>query len=127
MIKVDPDRNIWVLECLNTAYVIGLTAEGGIHHIYFGEKLPFLSDYPGISPQALYPFTFGNDSYAEEYLAWSEAKYSEPCLKVTYHDQVRDVVLKYDSDTVEEDRLVVHLKESCYPLEVKLTYTLVPD
>lgn len=127
MIKVDLDRNIWVLECLNTAYVIGVTPEGTIHHIYFGEKLPFLSDYPNSTTGAQYPFTFGNNIYAEEYLAWSGAKYSEPCLKVTYQDQVRDVLLKYDSYTTEEDRLILYFKESYYPLEVKLTYSLIPD
>lgn len=127
MIQADLDRNIWVLECLHTAYVIGLTAEGAIQHIYFGEKLPFLSDYPDTSFRAFYPFTFGNNIDAEEYLAWSKAKYTEPCLKVTYHDQVRDVVLKYDTYTIEAERLVLVLKEDYYPLEVKLTYTLIPD
>lgn len=124
MIQVDRDRNIWVLECENTAYGMGLTPEGALAHIYFGEKLPYLSDYPDPISEARYPFTFGNDIYAEEYPAWSGAKYSEPCLKLTYHDQVRDAVLKYHRYTIEQDRLVLYLKDSYYPLEVKLTYSL---
>lgn len=127
MIHFDEPRMIWVLETKTGAYAIGLCRTGTINHIYFGEKLSCLSDYPSAESVAKYPFTLGSDLNAEEYMGWSKAKYTEPCLKATFSDHVRDVDLEYDSWCMTTDTLTITLKDQHYPLSVHLTYKLYEE
>ena len=89
---------------------------GTINHIYFGEKLPYLSDYPGAEIEAKYPFSLGSELSAEEFMGWSKAKYTEPCLKATFADHVRDVVLEYCSWSMTPDTLTIVLKDRTLPI-----------
>ncbi|MGB2783544.1 MAG: hypothetical protein WBC45_06340 [Atribacterota bacterium] len=47
-IKILNDEKKWFLETKNTAYVIGVDETENIQHLYWGEKLPYISDYPGL-------------------------------------------------------------------------------
>ncbi|RAP77010.1 alpha-galactosidase [Paenibacillus montanisoli] len=127
MIRFDEQRSIWVMETNTAAYAIGLCETGTVNHVYFGEKLPFLSDYPCAEIEAKYPYTLGSELSAEEFMGWSKAKYTEPCLKATFADQVRDAVLEYRSWSVTADTLTIVLKDQHYPLSVQLSYKLYED
>lgn len=128
MIKYDENRKIWVLEARNISYALGVSETGLINNIYFGEKLPYISDYPEArNSRDWASFTSGEGRSKEEYMAWSKIKYTEPCIKATFHDNVRDVVLKYDSFDIKDNTLTVILKDVYYPLEVRLHYTVIED
>ncbi|SEO89742.1 alpha-galactosidase [Paenibacillus sp. OV219] len=127
MIRFDDQRTIWVMETKTAAYAIGLCESGTINHIYFGEKLPYLSDYPNASIEAKYPYTLGSELSAEEFMGWSKAKFTEPCLKATFADHVRDVVLEYCSWSMTADTLTIVLKDQHYPLSVLVTYKLYEE
>lgn len=127
MIRHDASRNIWVLEGDHISYALGLCEQGTINHIYFGEKLPRLSDYPKAEQVSEYPYTLGSEMSEEEYMGWGKAKFTEPSLKVTFHDHVRDVNLTYVNYEILEDVLLLVLKDTYYPLEVKLYYKIVMD
>jgi len=122
LIQYDEKRSVWVLETRSTGYAIGMCEIGTLNHTYFGEKLPYLSDYPSAEVEADYPFTQGNELIAEEYMGWSKAKFMEPCLKATYADHVRDVSLRYETWRMTEDTLTITLKDRHYPLFVHLHY-----
>jgi alpha-galactosidase len=47
-IKISDDEKKWFLETKNTAYVIGVDETENIQHLYWGEKLPYTGDYPGV-------------------------------------------------------------------------------
>lgn len=128
MIQFDQDRNLWVLQTENTAYAFGLSAEGALCHTYYGPRLPFLSDYPGAR---LYPeqssFDCREGLSPEEYMSWCDSKYTEPCIKATFSDHTRDVVLKYAGFSAEGDSLSVTLRDAAYPLRVELRYRVAAD
>jgi alpha-galactosidase len=113
----------WVLETRTTAYAFGLNADGLLAHRYWGERLPYSGDYPPApSPGGWASFNNPPQLTPEEYPGYGEMKFIEPCLKVTFHDGVRDVVLKYAGEEVVGDRLHIQLQDDYYPLRVTLEY-----
>ena len=62
---------------------------------------------------------------SEEYPGYEDMKFIDPCLKVTFADGVRDVVLRFDRAEVNERQppeLQLHLQDIYYPLQVTLHY-----
>ena len=128
----------FILTTANTAYCLGVDAEGNLQHIYWGKRLYGPEDYPscrqpgqtiGIgknlaNPKNLslqcfyYPYEAGKAVVNEEYAGWGGLNFSEPCLKVVFADGVRDLVLKYHGHAVDEaeNSLTVTLKDCHYPL-----------
>lgn len=128
---VDNDRITWMLTMQQSAYVMGIDAQGRLRHLYWGGHLPAAEDYPGIGrPQSHYErehFALTTD----EYPAWSGLVYTEPCLKVTFTDGVRDCRLTYQCHREETGPdglavLIITLKDTSYPLEVDLHYKVLP-
>jgi alpha-galactosidase len=133
----------WVLETATTGYALGLNKAGLLVHRYWGARLPDAGDYPpppslpawepfgGPPPDAGdypppppngVPFNGLAQLVPEEYPGYEGMKYVEPCLKVTFADGVRDVVLRFDSAEVDGEELRLHLRDSHYPLRVTLHY-----
>ncbi len=126
MIKHDSERRLWVLEGERSAYVLGLSPSGTVVQTYFGEKLPFLSDYPDPELVSEYPYTLGSELYQESYMGWGKALFNEPCLKALFEDGVRDVKLTFVDDERSDCLLSLRLKDAYYPLEVVLHYRIFP-
>ena len=63
---------------------------------------------------------------SEEYPGWGGMRFTEPCLKVTFADGVRDLVLKYVSHQVKGETLEVRTKDIKYDLFVTLRYRVFP-
>lgn len=124
MIKVDAKRNIWVLEGQQIALALGLSESGTVVQTYFGEKLPYLTDYPEPELISRYPHSIGSDVYQEVYMGWGKAAYTEPCLKSTFADGVRDVRLRYTDYSIIGETLIFRLKDEYYPLEVQVQYKI---
>ena len=118
------NQPFWVLNTRNTAYAFGLDELGYLEHVYWGARLPANSDYEGAD-------AFGRrlnfERYShEEYPAWGDYKFNEPCLKARFADGVRAVFLAYAGSAVEHgdgvDTLTVTLADQHYPLQVELIY-----
>lgn len=126
------DEKCWILTTAHTAYALGVDSNGRLRHLYWGDHLPYPSDYPGIG-RSLPRYDPNNRLLpTEEYPAWNGFLYTEPAIKATFADGVRNVVLVYSAQRQETDpfglpRLVITLKDNFYPLEVDLYYTLVPE
>lgn len=127
MIKYDENKNIWVLETNNTAYAFGVSDTNTLNHIYYGDKLPYISDYPHAINLPYHPFTHVEGLSSEEYMSWCKAKYSDPCLKATFNDYVRDVVLEYKDYYIEDNTLTVRMADTYYPFTVSLKYAVIED
>ncbi len=123
--------NRWVIETENTAYAFGLNSAGLITQHYWGVRLPRLADYPIPADPAGFASTDGFDHFIpEEYPGYASTKYIDPCLKVIFSDEVRDVVLRYLDFSVETSpnpTLTIRLKDVFYPLQVTLYYRSHPD
>ena len=91
-IKILNDEKKWFLETKNTAYVIGVDEDKNLQHLYWGEKFPYISDYPGVLVKQEFPFDNFEQIIKEEFSPWGGIRYKEPGLKVIYEDQVRDLI-----------------------------------
>ena len=113
----------WLLETQHTGYAIGLNQIGMVAHRYWGERLPRPEDYPpAIDSEGWASFNGSGQIVPEEYPTYGGAKYIESCLKVTFADEVRDVVLKFDRAEVRSMELDLYLSDVAYLLEVVLHY-----
>ena len=113
----------WILETAHTAYAFGLTEAGLLAHRYWGERLPARGDYPPVvNSEGWASFNGPSEVTPLEYPGYAGSAYVEPCLKITFADGVRDVVLGYSSSEVVGDELRVHLLDAVYDLRVTLHY-----
>ena len=121
----------WVLETNTMGYAFGINDAGRLTHRYWGARLPYLEDYPGASNPAEYAsFDGASHLTREEYPGSASRNYTDPCLKVTFADGVRDLVLRLDTVEQLEDgqyELRLHLRDAVYPLTVTLHYRVHPD
>ncbi len=113
----------WILETDRTAYALGLNGSGALVHRYWGPKLPRATDYPpALDSVGWASFSGPNELVPEEYPGYGGTKFIDPCLKVSFADLVRDLVLQFDSAEVSDNELHLHLHDAQYKLDVTLHY-----
>jgi alpha-galactosidase len=118
----------WILESHQAAYVLSLNQAGMLAHCYWGPRLPRPEDYPPASDSAGWAsFSGPGHLIREEYPAYGGMKFTEPCLKVTFADGVRDLVLRFDGHDLKEGELRIYLRDTVYPLRLTLHYRLHED
>jgi alpha-galactosidase len=116
----------WVLETRTTAYALGLNQAGLLTHRYWGERLPRVADYPPAPDPGIWG-AFNNPAQLtpEEYPGYEDIKFIDPCLKATFADGVRDVVLRFGSAEAQQGatpELRIHLRDTAYPFSITLHY-----
>ena len=114
----------WILETQSTGYAIGLNRAGLLTHRYWGARLPRLQDYPATLDSPGYSFNSPAHLTLEEYPGYEDIKFVDPCIKTTFADGVRDVVLRFESAEVDQQAVELRLKlrDTVYPLSVTLHY-----
>ncbi len=114
----------WILETQSTGYAIGLNRAGLLTHRYWGARLPRLQDYPATLNSPGYSFNSPAHLTLEEYPGYEDIKFVDPCIKTTFADGVRDVVLRFESAEVDQQAVELRLKlrDTVYPLSVTLHY-----
>ncbi|MBX0328488.1 alpha-galactosidase [Oscillochloris sp. ZM17-4] len=116
----------WVLETATTGYALGLNAAGLLTHRYWGRRLTSPDDYPPApNPLAWASFNSAAQSTPEEYPGYAGETFIDPCIKVTFADGVRDVVLRFESAEQrdgDQPELRIILRDTAYPLRVTLHY-----
>jgi alpha-galactosidase len=121
-------HDLYILTTKQTAYALGINREGLLTHAYWGPALPYLNDYPAPpTPAAWGPFNNLAHLTAEEYPAWEDMKFIEPCLKVSHADGVRDLSPRFDRAEYEGEMLHLHLVDAVYSVRLTLHYRTVPD
>ncbi|GHO46126.1 alpha-galactosidase [Ktedonospora formicarum] len=118
----------WVLETKRTGYALGFNEAGLLTHCYWGPILPFAEDYPTpTDSQGWASFNGPAQLTKQEYPGYAGPSYIDPCLKVTFNDGVRDVVLRLDYVDQEAEELTIHLRDTHYPFLVTLHYRIHAD
>ncbi len=113
----------WILETNLTGYALGINKAGRLIHRYWGTRLPYSEDYPAaMDTPSWVSFNGSAHLSKEEYPGYGGLSYVEPCLKVTFADGVRDVVMRVDSVDQAADRLDIGLSDAVYALKVTLHY-----
>ncbi|MFD0959296.1 alpha-galactosidase [Paenibacillus chungangensis] len=128
-IQVNDEQQLFLLTTDNMCYGFGVDAKGCLLHIHWGNKIR-IDDLAGLlQPYYHSHFDAEVEREKEEYSPWGGLSFIEPALKVKFHDGVRDLKLRYTSyelsNSGECDILVIHLQDAYYPLEVRLTYTVI--
>jgi len=121
-----PETKLFVLETERASYVMGVNEQNEVQAVYWGARLTRDADLDAARTRSGYAFESGEGLSEIEYPGWGGLRFAEPCLKVTFADGVRDLVLKYVSYEAQGDRLVVHLKDLTYDLTVDLAYRVFP-
>jgi alpha-galactosidase len=115
----------WVLETRITGYALGLNQAGLLTHRYWCTRLPRSEDYPAAPHPSPWPFNSPAQLIPEEYPGYEDIKFIDPCLKVTFADGVRTVVLRFESAEQHDGdppELRIHLRDTVYPLRLTLHY-----
>jgi alpha-galactosidase len=121
----------WALETNTTGYALGINKAGRMANRYWGAHLPYADDYP-IATETHGWASFNGPTHltSEEYSGYAGVSYVQPCLKVTFADGVRDVVLNLDMVEQSGDpqtELYIRLHDAYYPLSVTLHYRVHAD
>jgi alpha-galactosidase len=132
VIQTNQDARLWVLQTRHMGYAFSWNAQKHLENVYWGAKLPSSADY---LPKDLAFDPLGNWNFArnthEEFPAWGDYKFNEPCLKVRFSDGVRACLLQYVDATITDHEsfstLTIDLRDTHYPLRVRLIYHVYPD
>lgn len=120
---IQPTEFGWVLETQHMAYALGRNAAGLLTHCYWGPRLITPRDYPPPSNASGWAsFNGAAHLTPEEYPTYSDIKFIEPTLKLTFADGVRIQDLRFEDATVHDNSLTIQLVDRYYPLRVTLTY-----
>jgi alpha-galactosidase len=118
----------WVLTTRDSMYAFGVNASGRLTHRYWGAKLPRLEDVPpSVDSVGWASFNGPAEIVPEEYPGYGGSSYVEPCLKVTFHDGVRDVVLAFQGSEIRDGELRLSFHDAQYALLVTLHYRVHED
>lgn len=118
----------WILETQHCAYAFAMNAAGILENTYWGKRLEKRADYPApLESEGWASFNGPSQVLPEEYPAYGGMCYHEPCLKITFEDGVRDLVLQLISEKSTKNEVVIVLQDIHYPLKVELHYRSHPQ
>lgn len=120
------EPKIFILETDHTSYVFGINEQNALQNLYWGKKITRDQDFVSAHTPEAYPFESPEGMANEEYPGWGGMRYTEPCLKVTLAEGVRDLVLKYVSHQIKGDTLEVRTRDINHDLFVTLSYRVYP-
>lgn len=131
-IETSQNEHLWILETQGMGYAFIWNKQKRLENVYWGAKLPYAADY---QPRELGFDPLGNWNIArntyEEFPAWGDYKFNEPCLKVRFSDGVRACILDFLDATITENSssttLTIQFQDQHYPLRVRLIYDVFPD
>jgi alpha-galactosidase len=118
----------WILETCNSAYCFGINNDGYIVNSYWGKRKKDKTSYSlPYQNKGWASFDCPANVLPEEYPVYGGAFHYEPCLKITFADGVRDLVLKYDSNWSFQNEIAIQLRDPNYPVKVILHYRAHAD
>ena len=126
-IQFNENKKTWLITAKTSSYAMGVTPDGELQHLYWGAPLWRDQDIPAASnAKDISSFDPRQMIENEEFAGWGGTRYFEPALKITRADGNRDLVLRYETQHIEGDALIVKLKDVRDDLEVTLHYKAYP-
>ncbi len=129
MIRFYEEEKIFMLQTKDTTYAFE-NLKGYLRSLYFGKRIDKLIDLPKMPfyiSDNLSRFALDVYKYKNEFVGSGSAFYSDETLKVTFADGVRDLELLYLKHTINDNELVVTLKDKFYSVEVDVIYKVYYD
>ncbi|MGM0640967.1 MAG: alpha-galactosidase [Thermotogota bacterium] len=119
-IKYIENRNLWILETKNTAYCFAKYKDGHIKNTYYGPKLVFESDYPGIENYIDRDYWL----WDEELPVRGEGNFVEHNIKINFEDGTRDVVLELKDFIIKKNELKMIYVDTHYNVQITTVYNI---
>jgi alpha-galactosidase len=124
----DPATKVFRLDGGGASYVFGVNPRGELQQLYWGGRLGAADRFAEAAPMREWAsFDSSYNNTPQEYAGWGAGLFNEPALKVSFADGNRDLVLHYQSHTVETNGLSVVLKDIERPIFVTLHYAMDPE
>jgi alpha-galactosidase len=127
-VQFDAGRKVWLLSTRDSAYALGVAADGSLRYIYWGAPLWRIAELPTPAPRRdVSSFDPRQMLENEEYPGWGGPRYYEPALKIAAASGNRDLVLHYVSHRMAGNDLDITLKDIRENIEVVLHYRVYPE
>jgi alpha-galactosidase len=124
----DPAAKVFRLDGGGASYVFGVNPRGELQQMYWGGRLAPTDHFAQAEPMREWAsFDNSYNNTPQEYAGWGAGLFNEPALKVSFADGNRDLVLHYQSHTIEENGFNVVLKDIERPIFVTLRYSIDPE
>jgi alpha-galactosidase len=122
-IRYESVSRIFRLDAAETSYIFGVNEQAQLQTLYWGKRLPLDDSFPSpkSSPGAS-SFDMPINTTPQEFAGWGGGLYVEPDLKIAFADGNRDLVLKYLSYQIHEDKLLITMKDVSREVFVTLEY-----
>lgn len=119
-------KKLFVLDSGKVTYTFGVNERGELQHVYWGAHL-WRDDELQPAHSSGEAIDTSPTAAQQEFAGWGGGLYFAPCLKITFLDGSRDLVLHYVSHEIAHDSLTVTLKDIQRPIFVRLQYTIYPE
>ncbi|MWV47222.1 alpha-galactosidase [Paenibacillus sp. HJL G12] len=130
-IQFDDKHRIFAIHTQASSYLFGINEKGRLQHLYWGDPVTAEDAAPLLRARSHSSFDAEVDMEAEEYSFWGGVNYDEPSLKARMHDGVRDLSAGYIRHEIGSrdgaETLLITMKDHVYPLEVQLSYRVIPE
>ncbi|WP_368086803.1 alpha-galactosidase [Paenibacillus sp. yr247] len=136
------DLQLFEIQMRSTSYLFGINEKGIMQQVYWGETVDARECAFLLKSCHHSSFDAEVEREKEEYSFAGGCSYVEPCLKVRFHDGVRDLKMKYFGFAIQREEqdvslekmpnrstetLVITLKDVHYDLWVKIYYRVIAD
>lgn len=126
-IKINENKNIFNLQTKSNSYVLGIDNNGLVRHLYWGNKIEDVEDFD--MPELVEVST--NDPVyeitKEEFPVYGSLRYKEHCLKANFSDKTRELVYEYVGYEINNEELIIKLKDTYYELYINLHYKVYEE
>jgi len=127
-ITYQEQSNLFELRTANSSYLFGINSKGIVQHLYWGKPVEAEECSYLLIDKHHSSFDADLTRETEEYGGWGGCNYAEPGLKLSFHNGVRDLKLKYEGyEIFQPDKLVIHLADEHYGLRVEIHYRVIPE
>lgn len=121
-------ENIFVLETKSSQYVMGVSGEGLLLHLHWGEKVDAGDFEIGAFKEEDINSNHSHlDTARMEYSPFGGKLFRDCAFKCEFSDGVRDAALSFEDYIISGNTLRIFLRDIHYSLEAELIYTVYED
>jgi len=126
-VRFDAKAQVFRLDGGDVSYVLGINEHHQVQTLYWGRRLSQSDSFAAArAGSEASSFEASINTTPQEFVGWGGGLYVEPDLKVTFPDGNRDLVLTYLSETMENGRLTLRMKDVSRAVFVELQYQMDP-
>jgi alpha-galactosidase len=126
-VHYDAAHRVFRIDAGKITYAFGVNNDGVLQTLYWGSRLATDDPLgPAQPPTSRSSFDAIGSNTPQEYAGWGGPITVMPDLKLHFADGNRDLVLRYDSYTIEKDNLQVILRDKQADVTVTLRYVVDP-